>query len=1227
MKLTVTNPVINTDPTTGEGKLSLKVSDFNRQFKNLKNIGVQYCFAGNTQWTDIFTWVINKNDSTGTTFSTLPSTGDLKLTLDMSDNISYPEGTYEFRAFTTTPYDGDNIQVFSETVNVIKDMTKPRPLFTPAPANGILGIGEQLSVEFNEDIVPGYVGDKNIIITTQLNGRPIDHEVSLRLVPFGETARTINPIFLNGDFSMECWINIHEHGTILQQGAGNGSFALMTDEQGHMIVSIAGARFTSTATLPNDQWIFIAMSYKASIMQFNMLAQYGETNLRLFQNQAVEAKDIQIADYAEDNYLYLGPIDANIHDLALYNIFRDVMDAGSEKYASKDSYTYGLTNYWPMNEGHGFVAADTRHTHDFHVNSNWEIANTNYALRMDSIFGAQVDISQINTRHNDSYAIELWYNPSSTLSDTVFETTNMRLRYDDTELILEYGNKSQVVGTHMNFPDILSGWHHFALNVVRGQAASFYLDGKRTAVIAETDVPLLQGATMKIARGAHLAVVDELRIWKATLSEDRLLSNMYHTIDTSDVYSRGLAAYYPFEKDSTINGVKTKGETLKNMAPKSNTGNAGDVVVTEAMLVENTPALKNAPSETRLTAAPVASERKVVINLTEAEVSARDIEGTTLNITVAEVHDLHGNMSNPIKWTAFVQQNTLKWRKDSVNIAKQYGDPYSFDVEIENRGGQTEYYTLYNMPDWLTLAEGQTTDDVQPLKTKTLRFNVNPLAPVNDNDVTIGIQGNKQILEPLRIVMKVRGEAPDWSVDPTLYDHSMTVIGQVFINGILMENRESMVAAFIDGECRGVASPEQVRGAAYVSLQVYGHDTQKQDADRAISFRIWDASKGLAYMDANIAVEGQDSTLFFHDGALVGNYDTPAIWTKSDRVEQLISVHENWNWITLGVEPETPYCDVIFADYRGWGILLKDTGSYIQSNGEQWKGNLAPEVNKMYKMKITRTPTSQHSTLNTQLSISGLHKGLWEMPVEIAKGWNWMPYTPLTTIRIGSALSGLNPQKGDVIKSQTAVSIYGEYGWEGTLTALEGGHGYLYYSTDTITKSFFYPEDVYMPNGLIGAPLRALNTQLSTLNYFTPVDKHNYPGNMTMTIRLLDGEAVVDTCEIAAFVEDECRGAVQALREDGLYYLVIAGEGAGQPMEIKTYIDGGIVTIDSSLTFISDDHIGTPWEPYIIQLRRTEGIESVSEKTSSEAVYKILEDDHVVIIRNGERYDVTGKKR
>lgn len=1225
--LAVTNPIINTDPTTGKGKLSLKVSGFNRQFKHLKNIGIQYRFASNTQWTTLHTWVTNIADSTSKSFSSLPATGDLKLTVDMSDNVSYPEGEYEFRAFTTTPYGNEPVQVFSETTKVIKDMTLPRPLFTPAPANGILGIGEQLAVEFNEDIVPGYVGDKNIIVTAKLNGRPINHEVSYHLVPFGQEVQTVNPLFLNGNFSMEFWLNWHDAGTILHQGSGDGNFSLKLDETGHVIVSVVGQTFTSTETLPKGKWAFVAMNYKAQSMNFNMLAQYGDETTYLFQEEKVPMESVKIVDYTEDNYLYLGPIDANIHHLALYNIYRDVIQAGSEKEEEKDAYTYGLTNYWPFNEGHGHVAADTRRTHDFDVRDSWTLSNTNYALRMDTTTGARADISLINTTQGESYAIEMWYQSSITFLDTLFETDNMRLRFDSTHnLVLDYGAKSKIVVARADFRELTAGWHHVALNVVRGQAASFYFDGKRTAVIAEADVPVLKGATLSLIKGGELTYMDELRIWKATLSEDRLLSNMYNTIDTSDVYARGLIAYYPFEHDSIINGVATKGETLKNMAPKSKTGNAGDVAVAKFMMITATPPLKNAPSETRITAVPVASERQVVINLSEAEVSARDIEGTTLNITLAEIHDLHGNMSNPIKWTAYVRQNTLKWSKDSVNIYKKYGANYTFDVDIKNLSGQIEYYTVVNMPEWLTLDGSISSDDVQPLKTKTLRFKVNPLVPVNDYDVTIGLQGNNEILEPLRIVMKVRGETPDWTVDPTLYDHSMTVIGQVFLGGIMMENSESLVAAFIGGECRGVAAPEKVRGAAYVTLPIYGHDVANKDAEKIISFRIWDASRGVAYTDAQIAVENKDTTIVFHDGALVGNFDEPVIWTKSDKVEQLISVHENWNWIAFGVEPESQYCDVIFKDYSGWGILLKDTGNYIQSNGAQWKGSLVPTVNAMYKMKITRTPATETATLQEQLSIKGQQLPSYQMPVEIAQGWNWIPYTPLTTKRVLVALDGVKPQKGDIIKSQTAVAICGTYGWEGTLTALEPGHGYLYFSTDSIKKSFTYPEDMYLPGGMMGAPLRAISNQQSALSYFEPVDKHLYPSNMTMTIRLMDGATIVDTCEIAAFVGDDCRGAVRA-DEEGLYYLVIAGEGAGQAMEIKTVLDGEIVTIDNTLTFTSDDHIGTPWEPYIIQLNPAEGIEEITDdKSQTTNTRKIFRDGILYILRNGKTYTATGEE-
>ena len=44
--------------------------------------------------------------------------------------------------------------------------------------------------------------------------------------------------------------------------------------------------------------------------------------------------------------------------------------------------------------------------------------------------------------------------------------------------------------------------------------------------------------------------------------------------------------------------------------------------------------------------------------------------------------------------------------------------------------------------------------------------------------------------------------------------------------------------------------------AAYETLIIYGSDTPDADQNQPISFRIWDASKGIAYTDANIQVPG-----------------------------------------------------------------------------------------------------------------------------------------------------------------------------------------------------------------------------------------------------------------------------------------------------------------------------------------------------------------------------------
>ena len=96
---------------------------------------------------------------------------------------------------------------------------------------------------------------------------------------------------------------------------------------------------------------------------------------------------------------------------------------------------------------------------------------------------------------------------------------------------------------------------------------------------------------------------------------------------------------------------------------------------------------------------------------------------------------------------------------------------------------------------------------------------------------------------------------------------------------------------------------------------------------------------------------------------------------------------------------------------------------------------------------------------------------------------------------------------------------------------------------------------------------------------------------MTMVIQLCYGDAVIDSCEVAAFVEGECRGATRA--DEGLYYLVIAGEGSGQQLTLSTCFEDEIIPVATNLIYTSDANIGTPWEPYVIDLSTVVGISEI----------------------------------
>ena len=239
----------------------------------------------------------------------------------------------------------------------------------------------------------------------------------------------------------------------------------------------------------------------------------------------------------------------------------------------------------------------------------------------------------------------------------------------------------------------------------------------------------------------------------------------------------------------------------------------------------------------------------------------------------------------------------------------------------------------------------------------------------------------------------------------------------------------------------------------------------------------------------------------------------------------------------------------------------------------------------MYKMEIKDSPKSRNMEMPSLLAVTGESVKAAETKVTLKKGWNWIAYVPTVSMTLDRSLAGANPQEGDQVKSQQGFAFYGPYGWEGNLDAMESGKGYLYYSVDDATKEFVYPA---APTAT--ANRAAEHSETNDLNVFFPVDPENYPDNMSMTIKLVNGNETVTDAEVGAFIDEECRGAATA--KNGLYYLLIAGEGYGKPMELCAAINGDIVTLSTDVTFSSDAIIGTPWEPYVINLL-TDGIRTV----------------------------------
>ena len=220
-------------------------------------------------------------------------------------------------------------------------------------------------------------------------------------------------------------------------------------------------------------------------------------------------------------------------------------------------------------------------------------------------------------------------------------------------------------------------------------------------------------------------------------------------------------------------------------------------------------------------------------------------------------------------------------------------------------------------------------------------------------------------------------------------------------------------------------------------------------------------------------------------------------------------------------------------------------------------------------------------------------------PMTVKRGWNWIAYPYWQTKSVDDVL--INSEEGDYITAQTGFAEYADGCWQGSLTTLEPGAGYMYKSASDKTLAFDFEEkDEAGVKGFKHSNMELAPVASPAAN----VDIHQYPNTMNITATLTrNGEAMDGTALIYAFAGDELRGVSCYVGTN--YYLTVYGE---QPVEISFIIEdtttGELATANETLTF-RNDVVGSRKSPYAFTMGEATGIDVIGLNAGPMTVYAV----------------------
>ena len=1147
--------------------LNISFNQFDRDYHNLKAFRIQYRKQGDTDWTLIHEYVINEADKTQNN-ELLPSTATVSYKLPMHN---FSDGNYTFRILSVSTYGNEEVYNTSEEIALVKDMQRPQPLGMPTPTNGILSPGDDVSIEFNENFLKGELTKTaNFIVTGVLNGAEVSHATALGMTGTDNTAATEADINLAGkSFAIDAWVNLNGAGTLLTHGKGEQKLVVGMDDNRHLQVKIDNNVYTSKTEMPTDKWAYLTINYAANANGCTLKAAVAEdaTTTDLFTDEAVAA-------YYGNGPLAIGQhLTGAIHELTLWDEAHDMTAALMEKNKTKNPATRHLIGYWKMDEGEGTVITDyARNRHLRMTGENWYLNNENKAITLDGTSHLDIPTADVSPLAADNCAIELWMRADKQKGETqLLQAGEVELWMNtDGVLQLTSGNNTFAAGT-ASLQD--KAWHHVALNILRNGNAAVYVDGERTMATSATGIGTTGSDRMIIGARRTLnedgtyeydrqlvGNIDEIRLWNATLSADILKSRRKMRLNGTE---QGLVAYYPFEKKTldAYNQVVTEG-TDDDMLRTDHKAVYADALT----FTDEAPALREKKTETNVDYSFTASDNKIVITLNETPAS---IAACTLNFTVRDLRDVNGNLSLPVCWSAYINNNELAWSENSMKMTKKTGESHTFEASFANKSGKQQMWTISGMPSWLKAdAEYGTVD---PLATETISFEVTEATPVGKYEETIYLTGNDGIATPLTLSLTVEGDKPDWTVDKGKYESTMSIIGTLSILGKPSYDADDIVGVFVDDECRGIAHPAYNAryDNSFLLLDVYGNDS---DAGKALTFKAYDASTGIMYP---VTTTSQDVT--FSANVLIGKYADPLLIEAADKMEQTTLLSTGWNWTSFYAKADDMNVSSVFASVADGVETVKSKDAFANCDKGTWHGKSFDVDNRsMYKARMSSAKV---------LKLIGSHGSKEDRTITVMPGCNWIAYNNTQTASVADALAGMDPQDGDMIKGQYGFALFDGYEWTGSLKALTPGQGYMLQSASANVRTFNYPSS-------LPAYVQKKAAAQSKQSTFTPVDHHKYPSNMTITARVtLDGMVQQDA-EVGVFAGDECRTA-EFTDADGYAYFTVPGDGKCT-LRFMLAKDGQTWLSDVTLDFAEDAICGSYKLPFEVTFGKTTFIDGIT---------------------------------